>query len=84
MLSQTLGEQLGIWIQTKSSMFRVLRPSALSASATTGSIRPKRLKSDSDRNTFQMNNSELESSVHAPPKAAPRCRTFRRSTIFPV
>jgi len=59
MLSQTLGEQLGIWIQTKSSMFRVLRPSALSASATTGSIRPKRLKSDSDRNTFQMTQKEI-------------------------
>ena len=86
MLSQTLGEQLGIWIQTKSSMFRVLRPSALSASATTGSIRPKRLKSDSDRNTFQMTQkkSVLESSVQAPTKAGPRCRMFRRSTIFPV
>jgi predicted dehydrogenase len=59
MLSQTLGEQLGIWIQTKSSMFRVLRPSALSASATTGSIRPKRPKSDSDTNTFQMTQKEI-------------------------
>src|SRR6266566_1478013 len=39
-------------------MFRVLRPSALSASATTGSIRPKRLKSDGDRNTFQMTQKE--------------------------
>jgi predicted dehydrogenase len=40
-------------------MFRVLRLSALSASATTGSIRPKRLESDSDRNTYQMTQKEI-------------------------
>src|SRR6476619_3118142 len=40
-------------------MFRVLRPSALSASATSGSIRPKHLRSDSDRSTFQMTQKEI-------------------------
>ena len=44
LLGMVLGEQLGIWVKPRSSMFRVLRPSALSANPTIGSIRPNPLE----------------------------------------